>query len=105
MSSTDTVDTPEFHLVVRRPNRRGPLAPYRFAITVVFAFIVSGAALWDAAETGVGVDVALLRTAGSALLAWIIVGRVSKILASSASSDEDEVDGVADGDADPMSAR
>lgn len=88
MSNTDTVDTPEFHLVVRHPNRRGPLAPYRFAITVVFAFAVSGAALWDATETGVGIDIALLRTAASALLAWIIVGRISKILASSVSPEE-----------------
>lgn len=94
MPTSETVDTPEFHLVVRHPNRRGPLAPYRFIITVTFAFTVSGVALWDATETGEGIDLALLRIAGSALLAWIVVGRISKILASSVSPAE------TDGDAD-----
>ena len=96
MSSAEAVDTPEFHLVVRHPNRRGPLAPYRFAITVVFALVVSGGALWDATESGVGIDMALLRIAGSALLAWIIVGRVSKILASSAGSEQTDAGTDAD---------
>jgi hypothetical protein len=96
MSSAETVDTPEFHLVVRHPNRRGPLAPYRFTITVVFALVVSGGALWDATDTGVGIDMALLRIAGSALLAWIIVGRVSKILASSVGSEQADASTDAD---------
>lgn len=82
MARTPVADTPEFHVVVRRPNRRGPLAPYRFAITVVFALLVSGAPLWRATETGEGIDRALIRLALTAVFAWILLGQINKILAS-----------------------
>ena len=31
---------PEFHIVVKRPSRHGPLAPYRFAICVAVALFI-----------------------------------------------------------------
>ena len=85
-------DLPEFHVVVRHRTRRGPLAPYRFSLTVAFAFAVSGMALWRATETGIDLDYAILRTAGSALFAWIVIGRISRILGSAAlpRSNDDE---------------
>lgn len=82
MSATRSPDSPEFHIIVRRPNRKGPLAPYRFAIVIVFALAVSGIPLLDATETGRDIDLALGRTALSALFAWLVVGRINKILAS-----------------------
>lgn len=87
--SAPAPSTPEFHVVVRHPNRRGPLAPYRFSLTVVFALAVSGMPLWRATETGLDLDAAMLRTAGAALFAWIVIGRISKILGSSSAPTAD----------------
>lgn len=80
--TTTTIDQPEFHIVVKRPNKRGPLAPYRFMITIVFALIMSGMPLWNALQTGHGLDPALLRWTGSAAFAWIVLGQINKILGS-----------------------
>ncbi len=83
MGDTSVVnDAPEFHIVVRRPGAPSPLAPYRFAITFAFALAVCGLPLWRAAETGQGIDDALLRVAGSALFAWFVLGRINSILSS-----------------------
>lgn len=82
MARTPVADTTEFHVVVKRPNRKGPIAPYRFAITVVFALLVSGTPLLRATETGDGLDAALIRIALTALFAWILLGQISKILGS-----------------------
>ena len=75
-------DTPEFHIVVKRPGRRSPLAPYRFSISFAFALAVCGLPLWRAAETGHGIDDALLRIAGAGLFAWFVLGRINSILSS-----------------------
>lgn len=79
-----TGELPEFHLVVRRPRGRGPLAPYRFALAVAFALVVAGRDLWDAAQNhpGAGLDAALLRAGVAALFIWILSGIVNGILAS-----------------------
>lgn len=82
MAAKQATGVPEFHVVIKRPSRRGPLAPYRFAIVVVFALVVAGRPLWDATETGVGIDAALIRIGVAALFAWIVVGRINKILAA-----------------------
>lgn len=82
--SEASVDTPEFQIVVKRPGGRGPLAPYRFAITFMFVALVCGRSLLMAAETGHGVDGALLRCAGAGLFAWLVLGRISKILSAPA---------------------
>lgn len=75
---------PEFHLVVKRPNERGPLAPYRMTLAVLFAMWIAGQRLWDAAQTGIGVDRALLLAGVSALFIWIISGVINNILKSAA---------------------
>lgn len=73
------VETPEFRIVVKRPGR-GPLAPYRLTIAILFTMAISGSQLWAAAQTGMQVDAALVRAAVSGLFAWIVVGRANKIL-------------------------
>lgn len=79
---TTVRDAPEFHLVVRRPGRRSPLAPYRFVVTFLFAMGVCGLPLWEAVESGGSIDEPLLRLSGAALFAWFVLGRVNSILSS-----------------------
>ncbi len=75
-------NTPEFRVVVRHHNRRGPLGPYRLAVAVGFALLIAGNQLLDAASTGRGIDTALLRAALAAWFIWILAGIVSRILAA-----------------------
>jgi hypothetical protein len=78
MSDTQ-VEVPEFHIVVKRPGR-GPLAPFRFAVVIAFAFAIAGGDLYDAAQTGVGVDDALIRAGVAGVFAWFVLGMVNSIL-------------------------
>ena len=71
-------DATEFHLVVRRPSDRGPLAPYRFTLSVLFSLLVGGNALWNALPDGPGLDAAVLRVLAAALFAWIVLGVVNR---------------------------
>lgn len=71
---------PEFHVVVRHQDRRGPLGPYRLTLAVAFALLVAANDLLAAATTGVGIDRALTRAAVAALFIWILSGVVSRIL-------------------------
>ena len=82
MSDPQPDELPQFHVVVRRHNRRGPLGPYRLAMAVAFSMLVAGEQLLMAAETGVGVDDALIRAALAAWFIWILAGIVSRILAT-----------------------
>ena len=75
-------DAPEFHIVVRRPNGRGPIAPYRFAITIVMAAMIAGRGLWTALELADGIDMALLRVFGAAVFAWFVLGKIDRIIGS-----------------------
>lgn len=77
-----TEELPEFHIVVRRPRGRGPLAPYRFALAVAFALALAGRDLWRAAVGDGELDAALLRAGVAALFIWILSGIVNGILAS-----------------------
>ena len=36
-------DMPEFHIVVRRPSQKGPLEPYKFAISLAVAVVIVAA--------------------------------------------------------------
>jgi hypothetical protein len=84
MLMADTnVEIPEFHIVVRRPGR-GPLAPYRFAIVILFIMAISGRQLIEAAQTGVNTDAVLIRSAIAGALAWFVLGRVNSILKAAA---------------------
>lgn len=85
------VDAPEFHIVVRRPGR-GPLAPYRFAITVIFVMAISGTQLWEAAHGTASVDSALIRAGIAGLFAWVVVGRANSILKDATPSTRMTVD-------------
>jgi hypothetical protein len=83
MSSADVdPSAPEFHLVVRRPNRRGPLAPYRFSIAIAFSMLMAGPRLWAALEVGAPIDGPLLHAIESGGFIWIVSGIVNKILAT-----------------------
>lgn len=76
-------DVPEFHIVVRRPNARGPIGPYRLTIAVMFALFVAGRELWDAAMTGSNYDGALIHAGMAALFIWVLSGVVNSILRTS----------------------
>jgi hypothetical protein len=73
-------DAPEFRIIVKRPNRRGPIAPYRMALTVLFVFFVAGRQLWAAAMTGYGSDGALIDAGVAGLFIWVLSGIVNAIL-------------------------
>ena len=63
------------------PRRRlGPLGPWRLALAITAAAVFTGLPLFDAATTGVGADMALLRSLGVALLTWVAVGALNRAL-------------------------
>jgi hypothetical protein len=74
--------------VVVAPAPVGPLGPWRFSLSVVAAAALTGMPLLDAVETGVGLDMALLRTFGAAFLVWIATGMINKMLATAMIDDE-----------------
>jgi hypothetical protein len=84
VSAPRTIDEPEFHIVVKRPRRAGPLAPYRFSLAVLFAALVSGRSIWYGIEMGVVSDDDLIRAGGAGLFMWVLSGIINRILASSA---------------------
>ena len=88
MSDTRSApDVPEFHIVVRRPNARGPIGPYRLTIAVLFALFVAGRDLYDAAMTGTNYDGALIHAGMAALFIWVLSGVVNSILRTSGPPD------------------
>lgn len=58
----------------------GPLGPWRLSLSIIVAAAFTGMPLSDAATTGDGLDLALLRSFGVAFLTWIAVGRVNRML-------------------------
>jgi hypothetical protein len=58
----------------------GPLAPWKLSIAVAVSAAFTGIALYDAAMTGVGIDMALIRSFGVAFATWIAVGFVNRVL-------------------------
>lgn len=82
MADSIANDLPEFRVVVKHRNRRGPLGPYRLVLSVAFALLIAGEDLLDAATTGVGTDAALIRATLAAWFVWILAGLVSRILAA-----------------------
>lgn len=75
---------PEFHIIVRRPGK-GPIAPYRFAITVLFALLVAGPDLWEALHGLREIDDALIKSGIAGLMAWVVLGLADAILRSAPS--------------------
>lgn len=76
-------ELPQFHIVVRRPNGSGPLAPYRMTLAVVFAMFIAGRQLWVAATSGLNYDIALLHAVAAGFFIWVLSGIVNNILANS----------------------
>lgn len=71
-------NSPEFHIVIRRPSTRSPLAPYRFALTVLFALAVAGTKLLSALRDGTSLDDAVTRVLVAAMFAWFMLGVVNR---------------------------
>lgn len=67
--------------VAARAAPKGPLGPWKLSIAIVVSALFTGMALFDAATTGIGVDMALLRSFGVAFLTWIAVGILNRVLA------------------------
>ncbi len=74
-------ELPEFHIVVRRPSQKGPLAPYKFAISVVVAFAIVFSDVRLAVATGAVDDGVLLRAVGAAAFTWVVLTVLNRILA------------------------
>lgn len=83
-----TQGVPEFQIVVKRPSTRGPLAPYRFAISVLVTMLVTFDDLRAAAFGDANGDDAMLRAIGVAVFTWIVLSVLNRILASVPPPDE-----------------
>lgn len=67
----------------------GPLAPYRFALSLGFAALVAGQPLFDAVEGGEGLERALIRAFGAGLVMWFPTGLINRLLITAESSPRD----------------
>jgi hypothetical protein len=59
----------------------GPVGPWRLALVMLAVASTSGAALVQSAQTGVGLDHALGRALGVAVVLWILLGSIDRMLA------------------------
>ena len=80
------------------PTPRGPLGPWKLSIAIGVSALFTGMALFDAATTGLGIDMALLRSFGVAFLTWIAVGILNRVLVGVPGVDDAADAPVADGD-------
>ncbi len=78
----DPGDLPEFRIVVRHPNRRGPLGPYRLGIAVAVVVAVLGPSFYSMIRDRTPDDLILLRAGAIGLLVWFTLGIVSTALES-----------------------
>jgi hypothetical protein len=62
----------------------GPLGPWRLSLSVAVAGLTTGLPLIHAAQTGVQLDLALLRSFGIAFLTWWLLGRINRVLIQAA---------------------
>ena len=75
----------------------GPLAPYRFALSLGFAAVVAGQPLMEAAEDGgQGLEVALIRAFAAGAVMWFPTGLINRLLAKAGAPDDDTPTDVAD---------
>jgi hypothetical protein len=78
----------------------GPLGPWRLVLVVFAVATTSGAVLAQSVQTGVGVDLALGRALAVAVVLWILLGSIDRILArASLARHHDERESIIDGDA------
>lgn len=59
----------------------GPLGPWRLALVMLAVAGTSGAVLVQSVQTGVGLDNALARALGVAVVLWILLGSIDRMLA------------------------
>ena len=59
----------------------GPLGPWRLVLVVFAVATTSGAVLAQSVQTGVGVDLALGRALAVAVVLWILLGSIDRVLA------------------------
>jgi len=59
----------------------GPLGPWRLVIVMLAVAGTSGAVLAQSVQTGVGLDMALARALGVAVVLWILLGSIDRMLA------------------------
>jgi hypothetical protein len=69
----------------------GPLGPWRLSLSIAAAAALTGMPLSRAASTGVGLDMALIRSFAVAFFAWIALSSINRVLANA------EASGVHDG--------
>ena len=79
--------------------KSGPLGPWRLALVMLAVASTSGAVLAQSVQTGVGLDLALGRALGVAVVLWILLGWIDRVLARAQHArNTDESHGVAGGD-------
>ena len=62
----------------------GFLAQWRLVLVIAVAAVTTGSPLVSAASTGVGLDMALLRSFGIAFVTWIALGKINSVLGQAA---------------------
>ncbi|HWM20027.1 MAG TPA: hypothetical protein VNO51_10090 [Ilumatobacteraceae bacterium] len=78
----------------------GPIGPWRLALVVLAVAGTSGAVLAQSVQTGVGLDLALGRALAVAVVLWILLGTIDRMLArASLARHHDEHASIIDGDA------
>jgi hypothetical protein len=82
--------------VVRPPS--GPIGPWRLALVVLAVASTSGAVLAQSVQTGVGLDLALGRALAVAVVLWILLGSIDRMLARAAARHHAENELMVDGD-------
>ncbi|HEX4982358.1 MAG TPA: hypothetical protein VFV63_11690 [Ilumatobacteraceae bacterium] len=61
--------------------KSGPLGPWRLALVMLAVVSTSGAVLAQSVQTGDGLDLALGRALGVAIVLWILLGSIDRMLA------------------------
>lgn len=62
----------------------GFLAQWRLVLVIAVAGVTTGSPLVNAASTGVGLDMALLRSFGIAFVTWVALGKINNVLGQAA---------------------
>ena len=61
--------------------KSGPIGPWRLVLVMLAVVSTSGAVLAQSVQTGVGLDLALGRALGVAVVLWILLGSIDRVLA------------------------
>lgn len=78
----------------------GPIAAWRFTLSIASSALLTGQALVEATTTGQHMDLALGRSFGAAFVVWIASGRVNRVFADAdrrANAAETDVESPASG--------